>query len=486
MTIRTDCRSDSEVRGQEQAEEHIHGICLKTGPPRRVGVELEWLVRDARDPALPVSTERIAAAVSRFTEGPVIKDSVVKNTVIAQGTAADGRPAPGAALEAASRLPSSSAPGVLPSGAFLTAEPGGQLELSSLPADSLAECVAATSGDLAALRAAGARAGLELAGYGIDPIRPPRRLLDQPRYRAMEAFFDRAGPWGRRMMCSTASVQVCLDAGDDGDGATGYRYRWRLVHAIGPVLVAAFANSPLRAGRATGWRSSRQQAWAHMDPGRTRPPRVADGHDPRDAWTRYALDAQLMCVRGPETADWAAPPGVTLRDWVRGDWASQDGRPGAANGGLRPPTAEDLGYHLSTLFPPVRPRGHLELRMIDAQPGDGWIVPLAVATALIDDPRAAGEAMAATEPLTARGGDPWLRAAWLGPADPAIGRASRECFAAARGALDRMGVPAVITTAVDAFIEDYVSRDRCPADDTEDAHYAQYAAHAANTTEDAR
>src|SRR3954447_2010352 len=119
MTIRTDCRSDSEVRGQEQAAEHIHGICLKTGPPRRVGVELEWLVRDARDPALPVSTERIAAAVSRFTEGPVI----------------DGRPAPGAELrgaipEAAHRLPSSSAPGVLPSGAFLTAEPGGQLELS--------------------------------------------------------------------------------------------------------------------------------------------------------------------------------------------------------------------------------------------------------------------------------------------------------------------------------------------------------------------
>ena len=40
MTIRTDCRSETEVRGQEQAEEHIHGICLKTGPPRRVGVEL--------------------------------------------------------------------------------------------------------------------------------------------------------------------------------------------------------------------------------------------------------------------------------------------------------------------------------------------------------------------------------------------------------------------------------------------------------------
>jgi glutamate--cysteine ligase len=433
-------RCAAEIQSQADAEEHIHGICLKTGPPRRVGVELEWLVRDAADPALPVTAERIAAAASAFGAAPA-----------PDATAEGSLPAP---RYPSSALPSSGAPGVLPSGALLTAEPGGQLELSSLPADSLADCVSATARDLAALRVACADAGLELAGYGIDPDRPPRRLLDAPRYRAMEAFFDRRGPWGRRMMCSTASVQVSLDAGDDGDGITGLRSRWRLVHAIGPVLVAAFANSPLRTGRPTGWQSTRQQAWAHMDPGRTRVPRMSQGGDPRDAWARYALDAQVMCVRLPGSADWSAPPGLTLRDWVRG-----------TDGVLPPPTCDDIGYHLSTLFPPVRPRGHLELRMIDAQPGDGWIVPLAVATALADDPRAADEAMAATEPLAAIGGDPWLRAAWLGPGDPVIGRASRECFEAALRALDRMGAPVAITRAVDAFIDRYVSRNRCPADE---------------------
>src|SRR5579859_6501725 len=98
---------------EDDAAEHIHGICLKTGPPRRVGVELEWLVRDARDPALPVPAERVAQAVARFP------------------TAGEpGAPPGGTVLDAV--------PGLLPSGAFLTAEPGGQLELSSLPADSLA------------------------------------------------------------------------------------------------------------------------------------------------------------------------------------------------------------------------------------------------------------------------------------------------------------------------------------------------------------
>src|SRR5579859_4658270 len=333
---------------EDLAAEHIHGICLKTGPPRRVGVELEWLVRDARDPALPVTAERVAAVVGAFDATRGLRDG--------------------------SALPTNSRPGILPSGAPLTTEPGGQLEISSLPADSLTDCVRATEADVAALRAAAADVGLELAGFGLDPLRPPRRILDLPRYAAMEAFFDRAGPWGRQMMCGTASVQVCLDAGDDSDGPTGYRWRWRLLHALGPVLLAAFANSPLREGRPTGWRSSRQQAWSLMDPGRTRPPRR--GGDPRAAWTAYALDAQVMCVRDDDSPDWFAPPGLTLRDWIAdacpaprpSAWMSVNGHgatPVALAGRrLRPPTTEDLTYHLSTLFPPVRPRGHLEVRMI--------------------------------------------------------------------------------------------------------------------------
>jgi ergothioneine biosynthesis glutamate--cysteine ligase EgtA len=459
---------------EEQAAEHIHGICLKTGPPRLVGVELEWLVRDARDPALPVQAERILNAVAAFAP--------------------------------ASGLPSNARPGVLPSGTLLTTEPGGQLELSSQPADSLADCVRATAADLATLRAAVGGAGLELAGIGLDPVRPPRRILDLPRYAAMERFFDRGGPWGRQMMCGTASVQVCLDAGDDGDGYTGYRWRWHLLHAIGPVLVAAFANSPLRGGRPTGWQSSRQQVWAHMDPGRTRPPRLngarngqlagglngarngsggrSPAQDPREAWVRYVLDAQVMCVRDPGSDDWSAPPGLTLRDWVRGRPQNRASvELGTVTTRLRAPTTEDLAYHVSTLFPPVRPHGHLELRMIDAQPGDGWIVPLALTSALLGDEQAGAAAMVAAELLWAGHGpagewpdgrsaaagadgeNPWSRGARLGPADPAIARASRDCFAAARSALDRMAAPAEITSAVDAFIERYVSKDRCPADD---------------------
>ncbi len=61
MTIVDESKIDEQA-----AAEHIHGICLKTGPPRRVGIEIEWLVRDARNPAIGVSAERITDAMSGF------------------------------------------------------------------------------------------------------------------------------------------------------------------------------------------------------------------------------------------------------------------------------------------------------------------------------------------------------------------------------------------------------------------------------------
>src|ERR1700745_3964945 len=46
---------------EADAEAHVHGIAFKTGPPERVGVELEWLVRDPRDPGQPGRGEKVTA-----------------------------------------------------------------------------------------------------------------------------------------------------------------------------------------------------------------------------------------------------------------------------------------------------------------------------------------------------------------------------------------------------------------------------------------
>ncbi|MEU8698885.1 ergothioneine biosynthesis glutamate--cysteine ligase EgtA [Streptomyces sp. NPDC048680] len=396
-----------------EAEDLLRGICFKTGPPRIVGVELEWLLHDRDHPRTPVPHHRLEAAA--------------------------------AAVRALSL------------DAAVTFEPGGQLELSSRPADSLMACVNDTADDLVAVRAALDRLDLAPVGLGVDPWQSPRRLLREPRYDAMEASLDRWGPAGRAMMCTTASVQVCLDAGEEEPGPLGYGRRWQLAHLLGAVLVAAFANSPFQQGRPTPWRSTRQSLWAALDPHRTLAP--AGQLPPRDAWASHVLDTPVMCIRG-EAGPWPVPEGLSLRDWIR-------------SGVPRRPVLADLEYHVTTLFPPARPRGHLELRMIDAQSGDdGWLVPLAVTTALFDDPEAAETVYRTVKPLAETAGplaaprNPlWLAAARDGLTHPELGAAAAVCFELALEALPRMGATRAVQDAVADFHDRYVTRGRCPADD---------------------
>ncbi|WP_327399521.1 ergothioneine biosynthesis glutamate--cysteine ligase EgtA [Streptomyces sp. NBC_01288] len=409
----SDCTEPRTAVTEPEVEALVRGICFKTGPPRTLGVEVEWLVHELRLPQLPVTPERLEAAYAALRTVP---------------------------LRSA-----------------LTVEPGGQLELSSSPAASLMECIGSVSEDLDAVRAVLRRDGLGLVGVGHDPWHPPRRFLHEPRYDAMERCLDRTGPAGRRMMCTSASVQVCLDAGYEEPGPLGLGRRWWLAHQLGAVLVAAFANSPLVGRSPTGWRSTRQLIWMEIGPGRAGGPTL--DAQPRDAWTDHVLDSPVMCIR-QDSGPWEVPEELTFREWIR-------------SGAPRPPTREDLDYHVSTLFPPVRPRGHLELRMIDAQPGDdGWIVPLAVTTALFDDPEAAETAYRAVKPLAERSqGLPaphnplWIDAARYGLSDPELHEVALVCFAAALEALPRLGATAGVTDAVRAYFDRYVVRGRCPADD---------------------
>jgi glutamate--cysteine ligase len=125
------------------------------------------------------------------------------------------------------------------------------------------------------------------------------------------------------------------------------------------------------------------------------------------------------------------------------------------------PTLDDLAYHTTTLFPPVRPRGWLELRMIDALPEEWWPVAVAITDALVDDPRASECAAAAAAPVRHR----WTAAARDALHDPALATAAQWCFEAARGALGRLETDAATIAAAEEYWERFVGRSRCPADD---------------------
>ncbi len=378
--------------------QHIRGVCFKTGPPGTVGAETEWFVVDAADTAAHVPAGRVRALVE------------------------DAGPRPPEARSPTSRAGSwSSAPRRSAGSARCTPRSAATSRTCGPPSP---------------------RTGWRSPGTASTPSGAP--VPGRPsRYACMRDYF-RAGGFpdaGLAMMCSTASVQVNLDIGADDPDASR---RWRLTHALGPVLVAAFANSPLRAGRRTGMRSSRQGIWTELDPCRTLPV-LRDGADgdPAEAWTRYALDARVMLVHTAE-GEWVSDPGMSFLEWLdKGE-----------------PCEDDLTYHLSTLFPPVRPRGWRRLRMIDAPPGRYWPVPVAVATALLDDPAACRAAEAAAEPVA----DRWAEAARCGLADAPLAAAARTCFTAALDALPRLGASGLVPL-VEEYARRYVEQGRSPADD---------------------
>lgn len=332
----------------------------------------------------------------------------------------------------------------LPGGSVVTVEPGGAVELSSPPVPGAVAAIAAMAADRAVLCASFARAGLGLVTLGADPLRPPHRINPGERYRAMETFFaaSRTGSVGAAMMTSTASIQVNLDAGP----AAGWAARVRLAHALGPTMVAITANSPLLSGESSGWRSTRQRIWSRLDAARCGPILSSSGAGPAEEWARYALKAPVMLVRGADSRRCTAvTEHVPFADWADGR-VLLDGRR---------PTAADLDYHLTTLFPPVRPRGWLEIRYLDSVDDALWPAIVFTLTTLLDDPTSAERAADAVAPVAGA----WDVAARVGLADERIHAAARRCVAiAAEQAPPSLAEPMAALAA-------RVQRGHCPADD---------------------
>ncbi|MGZ4515352.1 MAG: ergothioneine biosynthesis glutamate--cysteine ligase EgtA [Mycobacterium sp.] len=389
-----------EMADSQAAARYIADGCLVDGPLGRVGLEMEAHCHDPADPHRRPAWEEIAEVLGLLPE--------------------------------------------LPGGSRITVEPGGAVELSGPPADGVVAAIDAMRHDQAVLRSAFVDAGLGLIFLGADPLRAPKRINPGARYRAMEQFFasSRSGEAGAAMMTSTASIQVNLDAGP----RAGWAARVRLAHALGPTMIAMAANSPMLRGEFTGWASTRQWVWGQMDSARCGPILGASGDDPGTDWARYALKAPVMLVNTPDAV--AVTRWVPFADWVDGRVLLGDRRP----------TVADLEYHLTTLFPPVRPRRWLEIRYLDSVPDDFWPAVVFTLVALLDDPVAGDIAAEAVEPVATA----WDTAARVGLRDRRLYAAANKCVAAAAQL-----APPELGDSMRRLV-DTIERGRCPGDDFSD------------------
>jgi glutamate--cysteine ligase len=342
--------------------------------------------------------------------------------------------------------------------ASVSFEPGGQLELSPACSPSVTEMLGVIESAIARARKCAEAAGFVLLDAAVSPwhdVCDVELQTDQPRYRAMQDRFDAVGPDGRRMMRLTASLQVCVDL----DPAL---LRWRVLNVVGPALSAAFAASPLLAGRRTGLRSTRSAIWQRLDATRTGFGGGQLGCDQLDAYVQFALGAVAMPLPREGLADGESPPaGSTLREWI-------------ALSGARPDDA-DIVHHLTTLFPPVRPHGYLEVRYLDALPRRWRDVAVCTVAALCVDERALWQALDAVPTWDGTSPSAWARAARDGVGDDSLRATACQLLRVAAAAARRAPEGWLPVEAADRIVEfasAYTAQGRCPGDDLLERHLA--------------
>ena len=379
-----------------------------------VGAELELIPFDAEE-GLPVPIEA-AAGIQSLS---VIR-SVARHARWAE-IAADGDP------------PSWS----MPDGGRVSFEPGGQIELSSATSPTASELIRDLRCASELLTSSFEREGMILEAVGVDPFNDIVDVglqLHRPRYQRMTRYFDSIGESGARMMRQSASLQISVESGPKPDE------RWALLNSLAPYVTAIFASSAVYAGEATSHRSYRAHLWRTLDTTRTGLP--VDTDDPAGAYLEFALCAGAM-MHG------TGAPYSSFAEWMRtGD-----------------PTMQDWNFHLTTLFPEVRPRGYFELRSADAIASKHLAAPISFVVGLIyheTTSRAAADLLGSPDVSTLE------IAGCAGLSDSAIHETALELTDLALAGCESLGDGYISAADLDSaadFFDGYTRQGRSPGDD---------------------
>ena len=321
MSLDSQQTDQRPISGQNDLFEYFR---LGERPARMVGLEHEKLIYPV-DGALPVPYEgrrgiaAVLAGFERFGWKPV-------------------REAPDKPVIAAAR-----------GNATLSLEPGGQFELSGTPYATAAQAHRENLAHLDELKQVCAPLGLRVVALGYRPFETVTSMpwMPKTRYTAMRQTLGTRGKLALEMMLMTATGQVSLDFGDEADCAR----KVTLVARASPLLVALFANSPLRQGADSGFLSYRSHVWSDVDPSRCGYQAFfLDGSFSYAKYVEWALAAPMLFLR--RGGKYLTPP-LTFGQFIERGFENERA------------VQEDWSDHLSTLFPEVRVKKLIEVRAAD-------------------------------------------------------------------------------------------------------------------------
>lgn len=241
-------------------------------------------------------------------------------------------------------------------GANVSLEPGGALELSGAPVETIHQTCDEVNVHLAEVKSVADEIGVKFIGLGAAPEwqHSDMPLMPKGRYTLMNDYMEKVGTMGTAMMRRTCTVQVNLDFGSEADAVQ----KMRVALALQPVATALFANSPFFEGRVNDHKSWRSVIWRNLDADRTGMlPFVFDEGFGFEAWTDWVLDVPMYFVY--RDGKYINALGMSFRDFLKGELPALPGET---------PTLSDWADHLTTVFPEARMKQFIEMRGADGGP----------------------------------------------------------------------------------------------------------------------
>ena len=246
--------------------------------------------------------------------------------------------------------------GLTKDGANVSLEPGGQLELSGAPLDSIHETCDEVNQHLKEVKSIADDLGAGFFGLGAAPewSHEDMPMMPKGRYKLMTDYMGRVGTHGTQMMYRTCTVQVNLDFSSEQDMIK----KMRVGLALQPIATALFANSPFFEGKLINHKSWRSRIWRDLDEDRTGMlPFVFEEGFGFEAWTEYVLDVPMYFVY--RDGKYIDALGQSFRDFLNGKLPALPGER---------PKISDWADHLTTVFPEARVKQFIEMRGADGGP----------------------------------------------------------------------------------------------------------------------
>lgn len=143
----------------------------------------------------------------------------------------------------------------------ITLEPGCQFELSFEPEKNISAIKTKVDYFNKKITPILKKYEMHLLEYGISPVSTYKyiNIIPKKRYHIMADYL-----WGILsdvMMRETAGIQACYDFSSEEDAIR----KFRIANILSPFMTAIFANSPIRGGVDTGYKTFRGLSWLNTD-----------------------------------------------------------------------------------------------------------------------------------------------------------------------------------------------------------------------------